>query len=233
MSPASSSSYVLLIGGSFNPPHIGHFRIAIEAWEMLRPSEIIFVPTAAPPHKPDACLLPFSLRVEMLRNSLELMPREANMSVSEVENERDGASYTVDTLTVMAAHYPGKRLAFAMGGEDYANLSTWNRWHELPNLADLIIVPRREHSEESFVAATRLLWPQASPVSPPYPSVSKAFSLPDGGEVLYLPQPLLLLSSSLVRDRFLSGRSLELLVPEPVRLLLVRQSEFVRSIWEC
>lgn len=232
MSGSGFESCVLLIGGSFNPPHIGHLRIAIEAWETLRPSEIVFIPTAIPPHKPDACLLPFSLRVEMLQNCLATLPKEWNMSVSEVENERTGASYTVDTLAILAERHPGKRLAFAMGGEDYANLSSWNRWYELTRFADLIIVPRKEHSEESFAAATRLLWPNAVPFPHPSPLVTQAFRLPDEGMAIYLPQPLLLLSSSLVRERFLSGRSLDFLVPEPVRLMVARQKDMISSFWE-
>lgn len=232
MAESGEKPLVLLIGGSFNPLHVGHLRIAIESREMLNPDLTLFIPTASPPHKPDASLLPFSERCDMLRQSLALLPEEWNMAVSEVENERSGPSYTVDTLDVLAERFPDNRLVFVMGGEDYANLSTWSRWRELVIHADLAIVPRKEHGSESFDAVTVALWPGALPLERPLPMVAHGFALPGCGRILYLPQPLLMISSSLVRQRFVTGRSLDFMVPAPVLAGLEKEADSIRSSWK-
>lgn len=219
---------LLLLGGSFNPPHAGHLRIAIETAEALRPALTLFIPCAHPPHKSDGNLLPFALRSQMLTAAIADMSQAGetglDFAVSEVENERDGPSYTVDTLTVLHERYPGMRPVFVMGSEDFALLSSWRRWREIPALADIAVLPRNTGAADSFRNSTFAFWPEARLLAPPAPAVRSAFVLPDGGRLLYLPQPLLDISSSLVRERLLAGRSLDFLVP-PGTVRLLREHE--------
>lgn len=236
MNAASSPPLLLLLGGSFNPPHAGHLRIAIETAEVLRPERTLFIPCAYPPHKPDGNLLPFAVRAAMLRaaiadmTSLDGTP-PLQFAVSEVEQERQGPSYTADTLAILKERFPGMRPAFVMGNEDYAQLSSWRRWRELPVLADLVVLPRSAGALESFRNSTLAFWPDASPLAPPAPGVTEAFLLPHGGRILYLPQPQLDISSSLVRERLLAGRSLDFLVPPGVRNLLMEHAAEAVSLW--
>lgn len=224
----------LVVGGSFNPPHSGHLRIAIETAEVLRPEVTLFVPCARPPHKPDETLLPFSLRAKMLRAAIaDLGPAGCcGFAVSEIENERDGPSYTVDTLAELGAGRPCTRMAFVMGSEDYAKFSSWRQWQKIPELADLVVLPRVLGSARSFEDNTRAFWPAARQFDPPVPGVQKAFALPCGGRVLYLPQPLLGISSSLVRERMLGGRSLDFLVPPGVASLLYEHKSAISALWQ-
>ena len=224
-----SRQFVLLLGGSFNPPHIGHLRIALECREALLPRKTLFIPAASPPHKPDARLLPFSLRAGMLRACLADLPREWNLEVCEIENERAGPSYTVDTLAALTQIHAGKRLVFVMGGEDYSQLSSWRRWRELAPLADIAVAPRTQYGRDSFEAATRQYWPGAE--SCPVDGADEAFALPGGGRVFYLSQPLLQVSSSLLRERFVSGRSLDFLIPAPGLKLLLEQRLNALALW--
>ena len=228
---SSSLPLIALLGGSFNPPHAGHFRIAIEAGEALSPELTLFVPCANPPHKRSDNLLPFAFRVELLRAALNEADMDKNFAVCEVENERSGLSYTVDTLAVLAEHYQDKRLAFIMGGEDYAQLSTWRHWREIPALADLVVLPRGENGKNSFAETTRALWPEAREMRTPFPAVTEAFALPGKGRILFLPQPLLAISSSMVRDRWLQRRRLDFLVPRAIQLLLRAQESTIRELW--
>ena len=228
---SSSLPLIALLGGSFNPPHAGHFRIAIEAGEALLPALTLFIPCATPPHKSTHNLLPFDVRAALLRAALDEVGMDKSLAVCEVENDRSGPSYTVDTLAVLAARYPGNRLAFIMGGEDYALLSTWRRWREIPDLADLVVLPRGGVGKESFGETTRALWPEAQESLPPFPAVTEAFALPGGGRLLFLPQPLLNISSSLVRERWLQGRRLDFLVPRAVQLLLRERDCTIRELW--
>ena len=227
-----SRPLLLLLGGSFNPPHSGHLRIAIETAEALRPELTLLIPCAHPPHKPDGNLLPFALRVRMLEAAIaDMAPGASAFAVSEVENEREGPSYTVDTLAVLGGRYPGLRPVFVMGGEDYAQLSSWRRWRDIPALADLAVLPRSSGGEASFCNSTLAFWPEARFLAPPVPAVRHAFMLPAGGRCLYLPQPQLDISSSLVRERLLQGRSLDFLVPSGVARLLREHEKDVKALW--
>lgn len=231
-SASSSPLLIALLGGSFNPPHAGHFRIAIECAEALFPAETLFVPCACPPHKSEDNLLPFDFRVALLRAALAEAGMDKSFGVCEVESERSGPSYTADTLAILVARRPDARLAFIMGGEDYAQLATWRRWRELPALADLVVLPRGERSRESFCDTTRSLWPEARRTQTPFPAVTEAFALPGGERLLFLPQPLLDISSSMTRERWLQGRRLDFLMPQSVRKLLREQESMVKRLWE-
>jgi nicotinate-nucleotide adenylyltransferase len=226
----NTDAFLLLFGGSFNPPHNAHLRLAFEAAEVLRPLRSLFIPCAQPPHKSDTNLLPFSLRCELLRAGMTGTAGEL-FEVSEVENEREGPSYTVDTLTLLARRYPELRPVFIMGSEDYARLETWLRWRELPKHADLAVLPRSADADEAFGMHSKRLWPEAAAAPMPCPGVSKAFVLPHGGKLLYLPQPLLEISSTLVRERYLAGRSLDFLVPPGVQKLLLDNADTLARVW--
>lgn len=227
-----SDAVLLLFGGSFNPPHIAHLRLAFEAAEVLCPHKVLFIPCAQPPHKSGVDLLPFALRCAMLRAAIAGAAAEHLFEVSEVEGERRSPSYTVETLTVLARRHPSLRPVFVMGSEDYARLDTWLRWRELPGLADLAVLPRSAASEESFRLTSRRLWPGARALRAPCPGVSLVYSIPPGGRLLYLPQPVLEISSTLIRERYLAGRSLDFLVPREVHALLRDHADTVDRLWK-
>ena len=222
---------LLLIGGSFNPPHVAHMRMAFESLEILQPRQAFFIPCAQPPHKSGGDLLPFSLRCAMLRAALKNTAGEHLIGVSEVENERQSPSYTIETLQIMQSRFPSLRPVFVMGSEDYARLHTWLRWRELPALADLAIMPRSPAADESFERGSAELWPEAVPILPPCPGVTRALVFPHGGRLLYLPQPVLEISSTLVRERYRDGRSLDCLIPDGVLTLMRSNADVLRMAW--
>lgn len=236
MTAASSAPLLLLLGGSFNPPHIGHMRIALETAEATGPHATLFIPAALPPHKSCSNLLPFALRCEMLRAAIadreSETGRSGDFTVCEIEAEREGPSYTVDTLAILAARFPGLRPAFIMGGEDYSRLDTWRNWRKIPEYADLVVLPRNAGGRECFNRISSTFWPEAEPLEPPAPGVRSAFRLPHGGRLLYVPHPRLEVSSSLVRGRYLAGRSLDFLVPPGTLRLLRQNGELAQSLWE-
>ena len=237
MTSPPSLPLLLLFGGSFNPPHNGHMRVLLEAAEALEPESILFVPCAAPPHKTNADLLPFAFRCALLRAALADLMHSAGeaplpCAVSEAEGERDGPSFTIDTLRTFAALFPGLRPVFVMGTGDYSRLNTWKDWQELPEHADLAVLPRDAAGVDFFNSASLRFWPKARALAPPAPGVASAFSLPQGGRLLYVPQPRLEISSSLVRRRYRAGSSLDFLVPPGVLALLRQKRELVDSLWK-
>ena len=219
-----------LLGGSFNPPHIGHLRLAIEVREALGAlvDTLVLIPCGTPPHKRAGSLLPFALRAEMTRAAVRGLP---GISVSEEEGERQGCSYTWDTLTRYREALPGRILYFVIGTPDFALLHTWHRGRELPRLCQFIVVARGEQTHEPFAQAARTLWPGAHSVAPVLPD-SRCMALPGGGMAHYLPLPWLAVSASRIRERWLRRQNVDFLIPRAVdELLRIRHAE-VAEHWK-
>ena len=152
--PVSSSGkpWVGILGGSFNPPHFGHLRLAVEVMEALHPVRLDFLPAPMPPHKGRRGLLPFALRVAMLEKALHGLH---GFCINTMENERDGPSYTTDTLRLYRKREPGIRHFFILGAEDFASILSWHEWQLLPELADIVVVSRAGSEVEVFMNTIR------------------------------------------------------------------------------
>ena len=227
----SAAPYIGIFGGCFNPPHLGHMRLAVEILETMRPCRLDFLPCAVPPHKSGRSVLPFALRARMLE---EAIAGEEGFRVNRMENERSGPSYTVDTLRVYRAREPGARFFFIVGAEDFSHIHTWREWRHLPALADIVVVPRSGSGMELFTDTARRCWPEAiEDLSCPGPADS-AYIFPDSpgsGRLLHVPLPRLDMRAEYIRERFRSGRSIRFLVPACVDRLLRENPEAARC-WD-
>jgi len=128
-----------VFGGSFDPVHVGHLIAAECAREQARLDRVVFVPAAAPPHKPRRILAEGRHRLEML--SLAIGGHDA-FTVSAVELDRGGTSYTVDTLATLAAAHPGDTLVLLLGPDALAGLPTWREPQRIATLAEIVPVER-------------------------------------------------------------------------------------------
>jgi nicotinate-nucleotide adenylyltransferase len=128
-----------ILGGTFNPIHIGHLILAEEAREKLSLDEIIFVPAYLPPHKDSADIAPAKQRLEMVKVAIRT---NRKFSVSDIEIKRDGRSYTIDTLRAFKEIYPRDELYFIIGSDLLKYLDEWKE------LKDIIAMVK-------FIAATR------------------------------------------------------------------------------
>ena len=147
-----------------------------------------------------------------------------------MEAERPGLSYTWDTLQACREETPERPLFFILGNPDYALLPHWHRGLELPELCQLVVVPRGEGSEKNFLAATESMWPGARPCEPVLPG-SRRMRLPRGGLVHFVPLPWISVSASRIRHRWLHGLNVDFLVPRPVLDLLDTHRETVLEHW--
>ena len=138
-----------VFGGSFDPVHVGHLIAAECAREQARLDRVVFVPAAAPPHKPGRILAEGRHRLEML--TLAIGGHDA-FSVSPLELERGGTSYTVDTLTTLATAHPGDALVLLLGPDALAGLPTWREPGRIAALAE--IVPLERDALDDLSAAT-------------------------------------------------------------------------------
>lgn len=162
---------IAVFGGSFNPVHNGHIALAKHAMDALSLDRVLFVVDRIPPHKTLAEGATDTQRVEMLRLALADEPR---FCVETLELEREGTSYTVDTLTQLHAREPNAEFYFLMGSDMLLSFDTWRKPEEISKLATLVCTVREGQSggEEQKAIVLReqfgariILLEQVSPLS--------------------------------------------------------------------
>jgi nicotinate-nucleotide adenylyltransferase len=136
-----------LYGGSFDPVHRGHLVLADSCAQQAALDKVWFVPAARQPLKPTGPQASDADRLTLLRLALADRP---SFKVSELELERGGVSYTVDTLAAIQAQHPEAELFFLMGADSLADLPHWHRPEEICQLATLLVVRRAEAPEPDF-----------------------------------------------------------------------------------
>jgi len=182
-----------VLGSAFNPPHLGHLALAQEALWQLGLDEVILVPTGEAPHKRIADDPGRELRLTMTRLAAA---DDSRFSVSTLEVERDGPSYTYETLELLAKDRGDTELVFVMGADAAVGLESWRSPERVVELARIAVARRAGVSEAEVVAVLR--------------------SLGAEGRATMLEMPQFGVSSSAVRERAREGRPLRYLVPEPV-----------------
>ncbi len=187
-----------VLGGTFDPIHLGHLAIGEEVREALGLELVLFVPTRAPVHKPGRPVSPPEDRVAMVTAAIAGNP---GFVLSRLEVDRDGPSYAVDTLETLAARAraAGREpdLTFILSAEAYAGLPTWHRPGRILELCRLAVMPR-----------------PGAPVADP---AEMGRQVPGAeARTLVLDGPLLAVSGSVIRARVAAGRSIRYLVPDAV-----------------
>lgn len=128
-----------LLGGSFNPVHNAHLRIAEEAQAACGLDRVIFIPAADPPHKPVAGGVSFATRSIMVGIAIAGRP---DFEMSTIEAERGGKSYSIDTIRAFRERFPDDDLFFIIGGDSFLEIGTWHRYDEIFRSCNLIVVER-------------------------------------------------------------------------------------------
>lgn len=131
-----------ILGGSFNPPHLSHLRIAEQALDQLVVQRLLVIPSGDHPHKQGRDMASAEDRLAMARLAFDALD---DVVVDDRELRRSGPSFTVDTLAEIAAEHPGARLYFLIGSDNLPLLPTWHRHHRLLELATVVTWPRRGH----------------------------------------------------------------------------------------
>jgi nicotinate-nucleotide adenylyltransferase len=148
-------SRLALLGGTFDPVHYGHLRIADDVRRALGLSEVRLVPAGDPPHRAGP-VASAADRLAMLQIAVAVFP---GLTVDDRELRRPGRSYTVLTLEDLRSEFPGRPLLLLLGADAFRGLPSWHRWRELFELAHLVVVERPGvRLEASLPAALRPLW---------------------------------------------------------------------------
>jgi len=182
-----------VLGSAFNPPHLGHLALAQEALWQLGLDEVILVPTGQAPHKRIADDPGREARMEMTRLAAA---DDERFSVSALEVDREGPSYTFETLEALAEERGDRELVFVMGADAAVGLESWRKPERVVELASLAVARRAGVSDADVAEAMR--------------------SLDHEGRVTMLEMPQFGVSSSAVRERAKQGRPLRYLVPDAV-----------------
>ena len=181
-----------ILGGTFNPPHLGHLVCAQEAHLHLELDRVLFVVAGIPPHKtveePGA-----AHRLELCRLAIG---GDERFEVSDIEIRREGPSYTVDTLEELRSTTPDIELFLILGGDIAAGLPQWHRVERVLALATAVVAERRGTARSSIEDALE--------------------SVRAGERARFFPMPPIGLSSTMIRERVRSGQAIRYLVPDPV-----------------
>ena len=184
-----------VLGGTFDPVHIGHLVVAEEARVVLSLSEIILVPAGQPMLKPAHPITPAEHRLQMLRLAIIGRPY---FRVSAMEIEHPGPSYTVDTIAELQGQFGSEdELFFILGWDSLAQLPEWREPSRLIKLCYLVAVPRPGYQRPNLDALEASI-----------PGISQ--------RVVFLEKPQIDISASAIRELAARGLSLRQLVPEPV-----------------
>jgi nicotinate-nucleotide adenylyltransferase len=182
-----------ILGGTFNPPHVGHLVMAQEALDQLGLDRVVLMPVSRPPHKEAADDPGPEARLELCRLAVA---GDERLAVSALEIERGGASYTADTLRELHARQPEQELTFIVGGDMAHSLPAWREPEAVLSLARLAVAEREGVRREDI--ATRLS------------------ELHRGDRVVFFDMPRIDVSSSSIRRRVAEGRPVRYLVPDAV-----------------
>ncbi len=198
-----------IIGGTFNPIHLAHLRIAEEVRERLVLDRVIFIPAANPPHKELDGDISFEHRLKMVE--LAISGNQAFTS-STLEEERGGVSYSVQTLAELGAIYPEDELYFIIGSDSFKEISTWYCFNKIFSACNIVVVER----PGAEIRDLRTPLPVAIAAEFCYDSKEIRLTHKSGFSVCYIAGIPLAISSSEIRNLARGGRSLRYLLPERV-----------------
>ncbi len=200
---------IAIIGGTYNPIHYGHLRIAEEAREAFSFERVIFMPTYITPHKLKESLTLPETRFEMVKAAIAGNPA---FEVSDMEIRREGRSFTIDTVREIKAAEPSAEVSLIIGNDSFNEITTWCEYEELFRLSSFVVVQRPHHiskkpGEALPVELAGKFW---------YDSENQSYANSYGNSVTYLGTTLMDISSSSIREKVRKGESVRYLLPESV-----------------
>lgn len=194
-----------ILGGTFDPVHVGHLRIALECQQNLGLSNVRLIPSASPPHR-DTPSATVDQRVSMVERAILAAPY---LQLDNREQQRTGLSYTVDTLKSLREEFPSTPLCLIVGSDAFEGLASWHRWQALLDYAHIVIAYRPGWQRNFDQGVGALLANHfVSEIKPLHENLS--------GKVFPCPVTQLAVSASAIRQMIMEGKSAQFLVPDSV-----------------
>jgi nicotinate-nucleotide adenylyltransferase len=207
-----------ILGGTFNPIHFGHLAAAEEVRGRLKLDRILFIPSFIPPHKSEEIVPPADLRMEMVRLATKGNPF---FEPSEIEINRGGRSYTIDTVGTLRKIFPGSDLYFITGLDSFLEIQTWHDWERLLTLSNFVVISRPGYQ---FSDLAKIVFMK---------SAEHELAKLDRGElqrtvvrsssfIIHLEMiPLYDISSTDIRKRVKAGVSIKYLLPDSIETYII------------
>jgi nicotinate-nucleotide adenylyltransferase len=210
-----------VLGGSFNPIHNGHLAIARQSRDLLGLDQILFIPTGDPPHKSIGTLAPAKDRYEMVRLAIASDP---TFTVSDVEINRPGKSYTLDTIRTLLQQYgTSTRLFFLIGLDAFLDFPTWREPATLLTLCSFVVISRPGISFQSLTSMTLFpAIPKKSLVALDAGQRSKLEVPLSRQQLICIHVPPTDVSASDVRNRVRQAQSVANLLPASVESYIIQ-----------
>ena len=213
-----SAGPIGIFGGAFDPVHFGHLRTGFELLSTLHLERLHWVPTGEPRHR-DSAIADAALRVQMLQAAVA---GESRFVVDARELQRQGPSYSLDTLLEFRAEWPRSPLCLILGMDAFLGLPLWHRWQELTSLAHLVVAHRPGwQPPEHGPLSSLLMQHRARDVAELHGSTH--------GLVYVHAVTALDIASSELRRIVLAGEDPRYLVPEPVRQIILESQCYARA----
>lgn len=199
-----------LLGGTFDPIHLGHLRCAEEIRESFGLEKVLFVPAARPPLK-RTNVTPFPDRLKMIELAIRGNPA---FEVSAVEGRRKGRSYSIDTVRhFLDLHGKARELFFILGQDAFQDIRLWKDWEELLSLCHFVVMTRPGYGKKEVL---RGIFSSALAARYRYVRSRKAFRGPAGTFIFFRSVTFLDISSTEIRKRLARGKSVRYLIPRRV-----------------
>jgi nicotinate-nucleotide adenylyltransferase len=193
-----------LLGGTFDPPHNAHLALARESLRQMGLSRVLWLLTPDPPHKDRPDITPYPLRREML---LAIIAGNPSFELCEVESERPGPHFLVDTIRILLPRYPDAEISVLLGEDSLRDLPAWHRPQDVFLLCPLIVMRRSKCKADMEILERSL------------PGIT--------ARTRFLDAPPMDISSTEIRRRIKAGRKIAGLLPAPVEKI-IRQNSLYR-----
>jgi len=209
-----------IFGGTFNPIHNGHLVLAQTVLDTLHCTQIRFIPAAVPPHK-ETPAVTAQHRAAMVQLAIQDRPQ---FVLDTCELDRQGPSYTIETLHLLRHRFPSQALCLIMGQDSYQKLPTWRRWLELLDYSHILVVHRADREK------TLLLHPEHEGKLIDIAAAPEAFATQANGLISFLPITPPDISSTRIREQLSLGDETVITeIPQQI-FSFIQQNRLYKSI---
>lgn len=195
-----------LIGGTFNPIHYGHLILSEFIREEMDLDRIIFIPTRIPPHKDSSNIPNGKVRIEMVNLAIK---SNENFQSSTIEIDREGVSYTIDTIEELKSKYPQDEFFFIIGEDSLFQLHNWKDYERLIKICNIIVAERIGQEKDK--------------INDRIYEINSLFN----GNIVKASSPHIGISSTIIRNRVKNGLSIKYLVPETVEEYIINNGLYL------
>lgn len=198
-----------ILGGTFDPIHLGHLRTAEEIGQGLDLEKVYLIPSASPPHRTREPFASFKHRLDMARMAVE---DSSLLEALDLENRRPGLSYSIETLKELHKLFsPRPELFFILGTDAFFEIKTWKDYRHLFDYAHFVIIQRAGFQPENLGTLLQNLGVEVGKTDR-----ANVFTAPSGNKIMLIETTLMDISSTRIRKMVIEGESIRFLVLESV-----------------